>query len=52
MFIRTFFFYTAKKSLLFSSLAKNVEILDKKCGFFHIITKIVNILPYKQTYPR
>ena len=34
MFIRTFFFYTAKKLLFISSLTKNEEILGKKCGFF------------------
>ena len=44
MFIRTFFFYTAKKLLFISSLAKNVEILGTECGIFYIITTIVNNL--------
>ena len=46
------FFYTAKKLLLFSSLAKNVEILGTECGNFHIITTIIIILPYKRRYPQ
>ena len=35
MFIRTFFFYTAKKLLFISSVAKDGEIFGKNVDFSH-----------------